>query len=92
MSDRERENLIEILNKYHEEHNNQHIEFIERLSDVDSKIEKMIDWQLNSTPSIEIMKQIEGFSKGVIWVMKFIGLMAVAVGAIYAFIRYLKIK
>lgn len=92
MSNNEREKLIEILNKYHEDHLNQHTEFIARLDSVDNKIERMIEWQDNSKPSIEIMKQMQGFSVGVIWVMKFIGLMAVAVGAIYAFFKFIRIK
>lgn len=90
MSDRERDNLIDILNRYHEEHNKQHEEFLERIGNIDNKVERVIEWQANSTPSIEVMKKMQGFSSVTSWIFKtilVIGGVATALWTVYNFFR-----
>jgi hypothetical protein len=49
-----------------------------------------MEWKKSVTPSIEIMKNIENFSKGTIWLLKAVIVVGGAFGVVYAFIKYLK--
>jgi len=49
-----------------------------------------MEWKKSVTPSIDIMKNIESFSRGTIWLLKAIIVIGGAFGVVYAFIKYLK--
>jgi hypothetical protein len=49
-----------------------------------------MEWKKSVTPSIEIMKNIESFSKGTMWLLKAVIVLGGAFGVVYAFIKYLK--
>jgi hypothetical protein len=49
-----------------------------------------MEWKKSVTPSIEIMKNIENFSKGTIWLLKAVIVVGGAFGVVYGFIKYLK--
>ena len=47
-------------------------------------------WKEEIKPSIEVMKNIESFGKGTLWLLKAIIVIGGAFGVVYAFIKYLK--
>ena len=87
MPDNERQNLTQMIHDMRSEFQayvREHMEWKERTSKAD------LEWKNNVTPSIEIMKKTVNFTEGAIVFMKFIGLLAVAIGAIYGLIKWLK--
>lgn len=57
---------------------------------LDTYIKEDNDWKENVMPSIEIMKQMQGFSSTAIWIMKTIAVISTAVAAVWTFINYIK--
>ena len=63
---------------------------LEQKASFDNYVKEDKEWKESVTPSIEIMKKTINFSDGAIWFMKLVGLLAVVIGAVYGFIKYLK--
>lgn len=63
---------------------------VEQKTAFETYVKEDREWKESVTPSIEVMKKTINFSEGAIWFMKLVGLFAVAIGAVYGFIKYLK--
>lgn len=57
---------------------------------LDEYIKDDNEWKAGVTPSIETMKKTQNFAEGLLFLLKFIGVLGAAVGIIYAAIKYLK--
>lgn len=55
---------------------------------VENHIEKDTEWKSNVTPSIEIMKKMQGFTSVSGTIFKAVVLIASVTGSIYAFIKF----
>jgi phage-related protein len=57
---------------------------------LDEYIKDDNEWKQGVTPSIETMKKTQNFAEGLLFILKFVGILGGAVGVIWAAIKYLK--
>lgn len=65
-----------------------------KIDKMNTKIDEYIAddnaWKADVMPNIKVMRTMENFMSGLIYVLKFLGILGTATGIIYALINYLK--
>lgn len=83
MSHSDVDKLITMLNE-------QNKKLDEHLIKFENYVKIDTEWKDEVKPSIEIMKNIENFGKGTMWLLKAVIALGGAFGVLYAIIKYLK--